>query len=456
MTSERIRFKLTAAATMRSRIPLFAVTLALSASVTACAAIWGFEDATERHDADAEPSADATLNPGDSQVETSAAASSDATDAQTVAPTEGDAAMPTNAFDAGLDAANADVDLGPADSDAGPGPADADAGPADADAGPADADAGPGPADADAGLDAASADTGTDVLSPCSGACAPAPPTGWEGPFEIAEANGGPLPSCNAVSWVDKYLFRALLNEAPATCTCTCGPPSGITCSAPTMNFFRRTDCSAGSSCGQAPLDTCVAIANIPCPTLRGFQLGPSSATGGACDAGSSTQLDPITWGAHARLCSPAAASPNGCDPRSLCVPPVDPQFKNAFCIAAAADAGACPTAYPVAHPGADAGGATYYGNAKDERGCSPCTCSPPTGATCADASALTYTASDVCTPRTDGVPVSAPVACASANGIIGAVFAGASPSGGMCVPSGGQPQGAIVATAPYTICCTQ
>jgi hypothetical protein len=433
---------------MRSRLPLVTVTLALSASVTACAAIWGFQDAIERHDADAEL-ADATLDPGDSRVETSAAASSDATDAQTVGPTEGDAG---NAFDAGQEAANADVDLGPADADAGQGPADADAGP-----GPADADAGPGPADADAGLDVTSADTGTDVLSPCSGACAPAPPTGWEGPFEIAEGNGGPLPSCNAVSWVDKYLLRALLNQAPATCTCSCGPPSGITCSAPTMNFFRRTDCFAGSACGQAPLDTCVAIANVPCPTPRGFQLGPSSASGGTCAAGSSTQLDPITWGAHARLCSPAAVSPNGCDPRNLCVPAVDPQFRNAFCVAAAAaDAGACPTAYPVAHPGADAGGAGYYGNAKDERGCSPCTCSPATGATCADASALTYTASDTCTPRTDGVPVSAAAACTLVNGIVGAVFAGATPSGGMCVPSGGQPQGAIVATAPYTICCTQ
>src|SRR5260370_37633937 len=93
VTPGRIRFKLTVAATMRSRAPLFSVTLALSASVTACAAIWGFQDAIDRHDADAELGADATVDARDSLVETGTAASSDATDARTTAPNEGEATI---------------------------------------------------------------------------------------------------------------------------------------------------------------------------------------------------------------------------------------------------------------------------------------------------------------------------------------------------------------------------
>src|SRR5260370_29371565 len=65
VTAGRIRFKLTVAATMRSRAPLFSVTLALSASVPACAAIWGVQDPIDRHDAGAELGAGATAGATD-------------------------------------------------------------------------------------------------------------------------------------------------------------------------------------------------------------------------------------------------------------------------------------------------------------------------------------------------------------------------------------------------------
>ena len=419
VTAGPIRYKLTAAATMRSRVPLFTVALALSAGVTACAAIWGFQDAIDRHDADAEPNIDATLDTSNSGNEASTVNESDAIDAPTFAPTEGEAAVATNPFDAGLDATDTD------------------------------------------------ADAGTVVFFQCNGVCAPARPMGWEGPFEISEGDGGPLPGCNAISWVDTYVLGASPNGAPASCSCSCGPPLGVTCSAPVVSYYPRfSDCPL-AACATSALDTCIATAtvNFPCGRVpHGFQVGPSNATGGSCIPDGSAVVSPIAWGANARLCAPGAASPNGCDPASLCLPTPDPEFQRAFCVVARADPGPCPPAYPVAHhPQTDAGGAFYYADASDQRSCSTCTCGAPAGVTCADASILTFYNSDTCLPRTDGIPLPAPNGCLwltmppiTGMPITGMEFAGATPIGGTCVPDGGQPQGAIVATAPYTICCTQ
>ncbi len=385
MTAGPIRFKLTLAKTMRSRVRLFTITVALSANVGACAAIWGFQDAIDRHDPDGGLDVDSTVNAGDSRVETSTARDNDAADAPrdndtanaprdndvadaaAITPSEGEAAMPTGTVDAA------------------------------------------GDLDSPVGID-----VGFDVVSQCDAVCAPTPPIGWEGPFEI---------------------------------------------SAPAVTYFRLAmNCPQGA-CGTSTLDNCVATsaAGSQCPqTPHGFQVGSSAAVGGGCTPGGSTVLPPVGWGANARLCAPAVASTNGCAPGSLCLPTLDPQFQNTSCIVARADAGACPSAYPVAHPRSEFGAALYYADASDERSCTACTCGPPGGVTCADASVLTYSNSDTCMPRTDGVSLPAPSGCILNTGVLGMEFAGATPSGGKCVPDGGQPQGGIVPTAPYTICCTQ
>ncbi len=430
MTAGPIRFKLTLAKTMRSRVRLFTITVALSANVGACAAIWGFQDAIDRHDPDGGLDVDSTVNAGDSRVETSTARDNDAADAPrdndtanaprdndvadaaAITPSEGEAAMPTGTVDAA------------------------------------------GDLDSPVGID-----VGFDVVSQCDAVCAPTPPIGWEGPFEISEGDGGPLPGCNAASWVDKYLLAASPNQGPAACHCNCGPPTNVSCSAPAVTYFRLAmNCPQGA-CGTSTLDNCVATsaAGSQCPqTPHGFQVGSSAAVGGGCTPGGSTVLPPVGWGANARLCAPAVASTNGCAPGSLCLPTLDPQFQNTSCIVARADAGACPSAYPVAHPRSEFGAALYYADASDERSCTACTCGPPGGVTCADASVLTYSNSDTCMPRTDGVSLPAPSGCILNTGVLGMEFAGATPSGGKCVPDGGQPQGGIVPTAPYTICCTQ
>jgi len=431
---------------MRLRVR-FAATVALSVSVGACAAIWGFQDAIDRQDIDGGSNAgghdadgrnvDATVGALDSPVETGTVLESDVTDASAATPTEGEAAMPTSADDA-------ESDQGATDSPSGMGATDS----------PSGIDA----TDSPSGIDAADSPSGIDVVQ-CEATCQPAPPMGWEGPFEIAEGDGGPLPGCNGAPWVDKYLLAASPNQGPAACSCNCGPPTNVTCSAPTVTYFKfAMNCPQGA-CATSPLDSCVATsaAASQCPPApRGFEVGSSAAVGGACAPDGSTVLPPVVWGANARLCAPAAISTNGCAPASRCLPTPDPQFQNTFCVVARADAGACPSAYPVTHPRSQSGSAFYYARASDERSCTTCTCGPPAGVTCADASVLTYFSSDTCMPRTDGVSLPAPSGCLSNSGVLGMEFAGATPTGGKCTPSGGQPQGGIVPTAPYTICCTQ
>ncbi|HEV3190876.1 MAG TPA: hypothetical protein VGY54_10290 [Polyangiaceae bacterium] len=428
VTAGPIRFKLTLAEAMRSRVRLFTVTLALSTGVGACAAIWGFQDAIDRPGTDdGGIDADATVNAGDSRLETGTTLDHGAPDATAITQSEG--AMPTDTVDA----------------ESGEGAADATSG----------IDA----TDAPSGIGATDSPSGIDVVFQCDAACVPTPPIGWEGPFEISEGDGGPLPGCNALSWVNKYLLGASPNGAPAACSCSCGQPSNVTCSAPVVTYFARlSDCPQLGGCATLTLDYCAATSSVaPCGRIpRGFQVGSSNAAGGSCNPGGSTILPPIGWGANVRLCAPAAESTNGCAPASLCLPTPDPQFQNAFCIVARTDAGACPTAYPIAHPRSESGGAFYFADAGDKRSCSPCTCGPPGGVTCANPSILAYNNSDTCMPRTDGIPLPDPTGCNSTTGILGMQFAGAIPSGGKCAPDGGQPQGAIVPTAPYTICCTQ
>jgi hypothetical protein len=109
-----------------------------------------------------------------------------------------------------------------------------------------------------------------------------------------------------------------------------------------------------------------------------------------------------------------------------------------------------CPTQYPVRR--------VYYLAGEDDRGCSPCECSPPQGDSCS--SLVSIYADDACSEPVGAVQAeSSGPTCVSvpAGSPVGSKQASAPTyTPGMCQPSGGEMTGSVKPNHPYTICCQQ
>ena len=383
---------------------LAALAAGLSAGLSACANIWGFEPGADL------PGADAGVT-----------ATSDATG-------------PGSERDAnGVDSGNGNDD---ASREAIEAQTPFEAGP-----------------DAPSGIDAAA-----DAGRACAFAslCVPqAPAGGWQGPYAIIESSGSPLPSlpnCPAGSYSqDVYDGKGTPVAAPANCACNCGPAEGVACSAPSLNYV-----STKNSCGTCSPAVAPDSLAGPCTQLHtagrcdAVSIGSAVPEGGACKPNSSSTVPPQSWTTEARLCAlPSAPPVAGCAAGEVCAPATGLPVESATYCVAIAGASACPAAYYTA-------ARQYYWGGDDTRGCTACSCGKATGATCNSAALVTYTDTS-CTQVQDTPPV--PAVCSNLNstGIVSAVsFAGGAPSGGSCVADGGQPTGAFAPTTPYTICCNQ
>jgi hypothetical protein len=411
---------------MRSRVLRSALLVSvLSAGVSACAAIWGFQDAIDLRDASDEGLASAvdatgdTGTPGADTLEASVG-SDDGTSAFLDAP----AAM-TSESDT---------------SEGEPGPAGPDAGAA---------------SDGSSGQ--------------CPGACTPAVPIGWAGPFELYElqansvdGGGGPSasapPACASVGadggapWTLSSDLHGSPNASPAACECSCGPVSGAVCS-PVANYFSDPACR--SLCGRPAIPIPMGCAPIyptgggpgPCAGAH-LALGAAIADAGTCAPASSVQVPSPTWFRLARLCASAPMDPGLC-PSGTCVSAPTAGFEDDYCITSPGDTPCPATGYTVSHTSDDAG-SSYYTGADDSRGCTPCGCETPSGLSCS-ANVSTYA------DRACGMPIPYSGCMATDPGPMSAQVATAA-VGGSCasVPGGGQPTGSLRATGPYTVCCTQ
>lgn len=278
--------------------------------------------------------------------------------------------------------------------------------------------------------------------------CIPAIPDGWQGPLGIHEAAGtslAGLPPCRGAYDVHVLDGSTSPNAPPASCSCSCGAPSGIACSAPVMTFFADKDCL--TPCGDPTTVTaaCSVLDTTGCTGPR-FSISASVPTGGSCAPVASSEIAPVTWGASARLC---ALSPNVklevCDGGGICAPRTTlPFVTGARCIARSGEH-ACPAGYPHA--------TTYYDGGSDTRACSACTCGSPEGASCAGAIAKGYSGA-VCGGSVQ-LTTAAPASCAPLKNATSAVFEPAV-TGGACAPSGGQPVGAFTPMTATTVCCTE
>ena len=276
--------------------------------------------------------------------------------------------------------------------------------------------------------------------------CASAAPAGWSGPVDLFDADVGAPPACAAPYATLAFDGTADPIAPPATCGCTCSPPSTASCGNVTVSFFFDSSCKnpcAGSPVTVTPGGACVT----GCPGALTMRASLPTATGGTCAGNASTSLPPIGWGHTARACAaPMSDAPGGCGAGALCVARPTTPSPSVLCVWRSGDV-ACPGApYSVR--------SVYFTGVNDTRACTACTCDAPGGLTCAASQISTY-ADGEC-PSNPAGSIVGDGGCVSAPGSTSVVRAGpSSPSGSGCTPNPVSATGTVVPTGPTTVCCT-
>ncbi len=198
--------------------------------------------------------------------------------------------------------------------------------------------------------------------------CVPSPPPGWDG---IGWLTSQSVESCPDEMPMGQVLYDpAELNAPPATCSCSCGSPSGVQCQS-TLSCYNDPQCSqtlvlqaqVTTSCQQMP----------PFPPPAGCTASALSATGGSCPPGPVSETVPtLTWPSDTSACLRESAGV--CDGGEACIPRL-PSGAVGPCILREGDH-ACPGGYSDKTSHVD-------GSYNDTRGCGPCQCSPPSGVSC-------------------------------------------------------------------------
>lgn len=309
---------------------------------------------------------------------------------------------------------------------------------------------GDGGAGADAAVDAGAEASAPDAAgdSACGLSCVAASTTGWVGPIALYVGPAGQAappcgPGFDGTSAFDGFGELSAPTPTCSACSCT---PSVVTCAGPVMSFFEDGACTAAagtitasSACQTAPF------------TAQSVTVGSATPSGGTCGAtgGALTSAEP-SWGQTVRACAPSAApSGAGCDAGLVCAPAPAAPFSTRPCVMQTGTATACPPEYPT-------GPQTFFTGIADQRACTPCQCSGPTGAQCTIGSpAIDVSVTPGCSVTTG--TLSAPGGCASfeAPAFVTLARQPTLTSPGTCaVGGGGTPTGGATATGATSFCC--
>ncbi len=264
--------------------------------------------------------------------------------------------------------------------------------------------------------------------------CVPAPPPAWNGPaaFGLRGTCGFTWPALVPSGGSE-------IVAAPATCGCSCGAPAGEVCSSAYVLLASDGGCGAPVYAGINAVNAC---ANIPDVTASSMIAYAIQAVGGTCAPLPSIDKPAPTFAAEGTLCQGADLGA-GCG-TELCAPP--PGAGQSICVFQPGDL-PCPGAAYTERT-------VVYRATTDTRGCSPCSCGPPAGSTCAGS---TYIYSDSGCGAPYG-PIPDNAVCYPFGGAapIGAVLVApaAAPAGGACGASPVAPVGEVVPSDPLTVCC--
>lgn len=307
----------------------------------------------------------------------------------------------------------------------------------------------------------------TDCQGPYT--CAPGVLTGgWLGPVAMWDGTPGSEPNCFASG---SYVTPATSGNANVqggtwSCQgCSCGNPTGGSCSDVDIQYWDTTSCSGGCwGCTGTPFaltngGACTVFGEIHGPggeSPKAATFSPPTASGGSCAANadqSKKNIPKPTWQKSMVACTGAPTSGKGCGATSACIPVPKSPF-GFTCMYKVGD-NPCPSG-PYTHKH------VYYTGYQDGRTCSACSCGSPTGQNCSG-TVKTYT--DSCS--SDETVMSVPNQCypippdsstAPYDGGLedtrGSVFTAGAPAGGSCSPGGGQKSGSVASTGAVTFCC--
>lgn len=312
--------------------------------------------------------------------------------------------------------------------------------------------------DAGAGADAAR-DAGPpaiDGASEAAGACtAPGAvctsivPPGWIGPLAVYAGSSAGAPACPTSMTQVLDMHEQMDGPQPASCSCSCGAPSGATCGAVDYYGYGAPGCG---TCVTSDIVLTPGLCSWIAETCDAEPYTYSSfaseraASGGQCAViQAPPNVPPVTWETEVRACQPTGVlTTAGCGAGEVCSPAGSAPFGAAMCIAQAGDV-ACPAGpYSVKQ--------VAYGGASDTRSCTACSCGPVEGAACS--ATLQFSNQPDCSQpfAVSGLPLSC--GAITVGGFYGLVTT-SGPYGGACaVAGGGVPVGTAVPDQPTTLCC--
>lgn len=302
----------------------------------------------------------------------------------------------------------------------------------------------------------------------CPGVCAPQAPDGFEGPVLVATGSAIGLGECPKGT---KEVVWALADPqlGPRDCpTCACGEPPG-TCELPTSWNTHATVCqdpspASASFDGPANWDGSCTAANaiaedklcggVPC--VRSLSVDPPVVTEGDCPVMTEGEEAPDEsipfsgfinqWPTLDSVGALACADDGTPCTYTSCSPYPPSPFK--VCVYVEDDL-PCPLEWPER--------SVFFDGGTDNRECSPCSCSPPTGGSCL-AQIHVYT-DDNCTNEQLSPYVSSdmPPPC---HDLMSGISLGSKKAEviermpGTCTPQGGEPTGKVEMGKPFTFCC--
>jgi hypothetical protein len=205
------------------------------------------------------------------------------------------------------------------------------------------------------------------------GVCTDPAPADWSGPVAMAFAGPTGAPSCAGSGYESQvFAMHGDIDEGAAVCDCTCGDPSGQTCtgvvnvdvgsSMTVCNVLPSTDYFATEgNCTAHSVGTDTSYHAVGAPTWSSV---------GGCPAAPTEEIDEPQWGTTALACE-ASTLDESCDDDQECLPALGGSL-DTLCIYRDGE-NACPDGpYSEQH--------LLYADFDDNRDCTACSCDDPEG----------------------------------------------------------------------------
>jgi hypothetical protein len=276
--------------------------------------------------------------------------------------------------------------------------------------------------------------------------CVAPAPQGWTGPAVLYEG-GAVLPACDTRFPSSASGGFGALDAPAASCTsCSCAAAAGATCGMPTIRLYDKLGCAdkivfQDQAHGAG---VCSPVSPVVSSNSAIGTIVPTS--GGTCLAsGGQATVQAPKWASGAALCSGAQTGAGCSSVSQVCAPKLASPWR--ACIWRFGESPCPNNLYSYQR--------VIYGSVVDTRGCTSCSCSPPSGISCSGVTTLYGEGGCSVNPAAvlhDGT-------CKSIGSGVGSIRSymyqpTGGPTGGSCASSVSTPAGSATPGEPRTVCC--